>query len=48
MFENVFIPSDEICKKDEKDEKAIDFDELICGFPPERLAEMDEDLLWNV
>lgn len=45
MFENVFIPSDEIC---EKDEKAIDFDELICGFPPERLAEIDEDLLWNV
>ena len=45
MFENVFISSDEIC---EKDVKSINFDELICGFPPERLMEIDEDCLWNV
>lgn len=38
-----FMPDIDIKAKQPKN---IDFEPLYC--PPERIAEMDEDLLWNI
>lgn len=39
-----FMPDDKI----KREQKIIDYEDTVCSFPPERFAEMDEDLLWNV
>ena len=44
MDEINFMPDDTI----KQEIKPINTDEWVYGFPPDRFAEMDEDLLWNV
>lgn len=39
-----FMPEEPI----KKEVKPINFDELVNGFPPERFAEIDEELLWEI
>ena len=35
-------------EKPKEGNKELQKEDLVCGFPPERFAEMDENTLWNV
>lgn len=35
-------------EKPKEQNKELQKEDLVCGFPPERFAEIDEETLWNI